>query len=119
MFGVLALCQYPLREPASLSASSWLRPRRRKFLYRVRTRFHFFQNTIRMRLRSQALMAFSQPAISASLKYCIQPRTKHFRRAIYSCRLFTLRRDVSSLSRDLHFSLLFAWTVVRHPVLLR
>lgn len=59
--------QYPFLLFASLIAFPCVIPSFRRFRYLVRTRFHFFQNTIRMRLRIHSSVPCSSFFISASL----------------------------------------------------
>ena len=101
--GVPAMRQYPFLLFASLIAFSCVIPSFRRFRYLVRTRFHFFQHTIRMRLcihfRCLAAVSSCPPACS------IKSRSKVFGRlsallpqlnehmAIYKRAVFDIREE--------------------------
>lgn len=62
-----AIRQYPFLELASIPAFLLEIPSFSRFLHLVRTLFHFFQNTMRMRLRIYSSMLWRYAPISASL----------------------------------------------------
>lgn len=65
--GLDAIRQYPFLELARMPAFLLEIPNFSRFLHLVRTIFHFFQNTMRIRLRIHSSMLWRYAPISASL----------------------------------------------------
>ena len=65
--GLDAIHQYPFLELARIPAFRLEIPSFNSFLHLVQTRFHFFQNTMRIRLRIHSSILWRYVPMSASL----------------------------------------------------